>query len=113
MGLYAVFIRRPRYFRAFQRIHRKRESQHHVIDCETWRSRLRAEFRCTTADQTAAHPRLDRRRDDLCAGAWNGRARVNKPFRIDNLLVFLSFVHQAAVMIWNERRKRELALLDD
>src|SRR5439155_14126299 len=45
--------------------------------------------------------------------AGNGRARVNKPFRIDNLSVFLSFVHQAALMIWNERRKRELALLDD
>jgi hypothetical protein len=26
--LYAVFIRRPRYFRAFERIHRKRESRH-------------------------------------------------------------------------------------
>jgi hypothetical protein len=48
-----------------------------------------------------------------CALAGNGRARVNKPFRIDNLSVFLSFVHQAALMIWNERRKRELALLDD
>ena len=45
--------------------------------------------------------------------AGNGRARVNKPFRIDNLSVFLSFVHQATLMIWNERRKRELALLDD
>jgi hypothetical protein len=43
----------------------------------------------------------------------NGRARVSKPFRIDNISVFLSFVHQAALMIWNERRKRELALLDD
>jgi hypothetical protein len=38
---------------------------------------------------------------------------VNKPFRIDNLSVFLNFVHQAALMIWNERRKRELPLLDD
>jgi hypothetical protein len=45
--------------------------------------------------------------------AGNGRARVSKPFRIDNLSVFLSFVHQAALMVWNERRKRELALLDD
>jgi hypothetical protein len=27
--------------------------------------------------------------------------------------VFLNFVHQAALMIWNERRKRELPLLDD
>jgi len=34
MDLYAVFIRRPRYFRAFQRIHRKRESQHHVNGCK-------------------------------------------------------------------------------
>jgi hypothetical protein len=39
--------------------------------------------------------------------------RVNKPFRIDKFSVFLSFVHQAALMIWNEWRKRELALLDD
>jgi hypothetical protein len=30
MGLYAVFIRRPLYCRAFQRIHRKRESQHNL-----------------------------------------------------------------------------------
>ena len=52
-------------------------------------------------------------RDSLYARAGNGRARVNKPFRIDNLSVFLNFVHQAALMIWNERRKRELPLLDD
>ena len=61
MDLYAVFIRRPRYFRAFQRIHRKRESQHHVIDCETSHNRLRHPVRRTTADRTAAHPKLDRR----------------------------------------------------
>ena len=52
-------------------------------------------------------------RDSLYARAGNGRARVNKPFRIDNLSVFLNFVHQAALMIWNERRKRELPLLGD
>src|SRR5205823_14354095 len=52
-------------------------------------------------------------RDSLYARAGNGRARVNKPFRIDNLSVFLNFVHQAALMIWNERRQRELPLLGD
>ena len=52
-------------------------------------------------------------RDSLYARAGNGRARVNKPFRIDNLSVFLTFVHQAALMIWNKRRKGALPLLGD
>jgi hypothetical protein len=40
MDLYAVFIRRPRYFRAFQCIHRKRESKHRVTGRKTLRSQL-------------------------------------------------------------------------
>jgi hypothetical protein len=48
--------------------------QHHVIGCKTVRSRLRAGFRCTTADRMAAHGKLDRGRDGLCAGELRKRA---------------------------------------
>ena len=52
-------------------LHREREARRDVIGCEISLSQLRCSLplaRRTTADQMAAHRKLDRSRDYLCAG---------------------------------------------
>ncbi len=76
-GLLTTLQNRPRAraFRSPCPLHRKPGSQHCVIGCDAVRRRLHSQLRLirrTTTGQTAAHRRLDRRRDDLCQEVAEG-----------------------------------------